>query len=56
MAEVTIDIDVECQECGEGLDVLVPYAGTFQIVPCTKCLAEARQVGYDEGLSDGEYD
>jgi hypothetical protein len=56
MAELTVPIDVECQVCGTELDVVVTLNSTIQVEPCTKCLRVERQVGYDEGLSDGEYE
>lgn len=53
MAELTVDLDVVCQDCGDDLDVVVTFHNTIQVEPCSKCLAEARREGYDEGLSDG---
>jgi hypothetical protein len=51
MADVTVKIDVECQKCGADLATDV-YGTLIQIEPCSECLAEARQDGYDDGLND----
>ena len=53
MAELTVEISIECQRCGADLATDV-YGTLIQVEPCSACLAEERQDGYDEGLSDGE--
>ncbi|MHC4704179.1 MAG: hypothetical protein ACYTFQ_26770 [Planctomycetota bacterium] len=53
MADVTVEIDVDCLECGETLKT-DSYKGMILVTPCSKCLAEARREGYDEGYEDAE--
>ncbi len=64
MPEVSVDIQVYCAGCGEGLcnqtDSTTGRHGAPQlrVTPCEHCLDEARDQGddqgYDRGLVDGK--
>ena len=51
-----IDIDIECAECGNGLEA-DQRRGVIGVDPCETCMdkarEEARKTGYAEGSSDG---
>lgn len=64
MPDVTVDVEVYCATCGEGLcnqteSSLTPTRreNQFRVTPCETCLSEARDEGdaegYDRGLKDG---
>lgn len=52
---MTIDLEIKCT-CGAKLEASIDYNYndvTILVEPCSDCLAEARQDGYDEGHTDG---
>ena len=59
MTEISVNIIVECS-CGNNLSGQAiggnDYRGNpvITIEPCEKCLGEARNEGYEEGLAEGE--
>lgn len=61
MPEITIDIEVWCSECGQGICHLASDHGRnkpgIDVGLCDKCLKaardEARNEGYDEGYQKG---
>ncbi len=60
MADLDIDVVVECGTCGKELDadVSCPRTGVLSVdaLPCSDCLKAERQEGYDEGVEDGSHD
>ena len=64
MPDVTVNIDVYCGRCGEGLcgQTEVKAASYynsqpgFHVEPCEKCLDAAEVKGYDEGYGKGQDD
>ena len=63
MPIMTVEFEVFCAECGEGLCNLatVEEGGRFsssgqivRVMPCPKCLVAAREEGYEEGKKEAE--
>jgi hypothetical protein len=58
MPEFTVDFEVYCSKCGAGLcnqsttEVRRGYP-RVTVEPCTKCLDDAKNEGYDEGYKTG---
>jgi len=53
-AEVDVDFEVRCDECGNGLCGITNVDGnSIHVGPCEKCLEEAKQEGHDEGYNEG---
>jgi hypothetical protein len=61
MPDIVVSIDIWCAGCGAGLCPGTmtgsPSRGNvnenFQVEPCSRCLADARKDGRDEGYTDG---
>ncbi len=60
MPDVTIDVEVYCAICGEGLcnqteSVTGPVRQQpqFRVEPCERCLEQAQTEGYDKGWAVG---
>lgn len=60
MPDITVNVEVYCARCGEGLcgqtDSIRGYnrgEPQFRVEPCEKCLDVAKDVGDDEGYSRG---
>lgn len=57
MPDITIDVAVLCDRCGEVLQAESKdgYQGTkeFHVEPCEKCLDVAKDEGDDEGFARG---
>lgn len=57
MAEITIDMTVDCEKCGSRLKATGGnYSNGTAYVdaePCKTCLEEAREEGYQDGYSTG---
>ena len=51
MVMITVEVNLECAECGEKLCALKDRKGYLQIAPCDRCLDDAY---YDGSVSDGE--
>ena len=59
-AEVKIDIDVYCGDCGDGLcNISDGGDGEVTVGPCPKCIEsakdEARSEAYDTGYEDAKF-
>ena len=44
-----------CAECGWELECVEKEDGTYSIEPCSTCINEAFDDGYDAGYDDGDY-
>lgn len=60
MPDVTIEVEVYCESCGEGLCNQTTFCETyhrrcpsFRVEPCQRCLDAAKREGYDEGYDEG---
>ncbi len=57
MPDITIDVSVSCDRCGETLEVESKEghygAKEFHVEPCEKCLDVAKEEGDDEGHARG---
>jgi hypothetical protein len=58
MPEVSVEIEVWCNECGEGLcSESTGGSAAVYVNPCPKCMAQAEDTGdatgYDRGYADG---
>lgn len=60
MPEISVNIEVFCAKCGEGLCNQTEFTTTryrgepsFRVMPCERCLAEAHDDGYNEGHDKG---
>lgn len=57
-----ITLSVACDQCGEELEVACLASNrrhedmVLRVTPCPKCLAEAKDKGYDEGHDAGYED
>jgi len=50
MSDITFDIGVVCERCGNDLSALYDERkGNLIVEPCDKCLNEADDEGYDRG-------
>lgn len=63
MPEVTIDVEVYCADCGEGLCSQTESVRSyrrgepqFRVEACKRCLEVTRDEGYEEGYSKGQKD
>lgn len=61
MPNMSIDFDVYCAVCGEGLCnctevVQNSYQTKIIIKPCPRCIEKAKDEGYCEGYSDANQD
>lgn len=61
MPDVTINIEIYCDRCGDGLCNQSTFTTTrmrrepsFRIEPCKKCLEAAKQDGYSDGFEDAK--
>ena len=57
MPDITINIDVYCSVCGDGLCHLAEQHGTKQAItiePCPRCLDNEKDKGYEEGYAAAE--
>ncbi len=59
MPEATVNIELYCAKCNEGLcsnATFSIYRGypTFTIEPCENCLRDERDDGYQEGHDDAQ--
>ena len=60
MPEVSFNIEIYCDACGEGLCNQSTFTNTrnrgepsFRIEPCKHCLEQAKEEGRDDGYNDG---
>ena len=49
MAEVTVEVQIECSECHGDLKAEM-YRGHLEVTPCNKCNDES----YEEGIKEGK--
>ncbi len=61
MPTIEAEFEVYCDRCGAGLcnatNVVTDYRGTrANVEPCTACLENERDKGYDEGYDQGVAD
>jgi len=61
MPEIEVNIEVYCAVCGEGLCNQTEFVKTyrrgessFRVEPCSKCLQEAKDQGYEEGYEEAK--
>lgn len=61
MPDVTINIEVYCARCGEGLCNQTEFTRTrgrgepcFRVEPCERCMDAAYEEGYRKGMSEWE--
>ena len=61
MPEVTVDVEVYCAKCGEGLCNQTESTRTrrrqepaFLVAPCEKCLQDAYDRGFDAGYDKAQ--
>ena len=54
MSTVNIDLDVECNECGEDLELSNGRYGRITAEPCETCMKKAKDEAYNEGYEKGE--
>ena len=54
MPIIELDVEVYCEECGQGICHLVTVdRGTrLHIAPCDRCMAAAKEQGYDQGYDE----
>lgn len=54
MPNMSIDFDVYCAVCGEGLcNCTKVYQTKIIIKPCPRCIEKAKDEGYREGYDEG---
>ena len=57
MADVTIDLEILCDDCGLNFEKsMFVNGGTIYITPCPHCLDEAFAEGSREGHAEGYAD
>jgi DNA mismatch repair protein MutH len=44
-----IEVSVECQACGQILDVTVKRGNEIHVKPCSGCMDDAYNKGFDKG-------
>lgn len=49
---ITFEIEVECDQCGNDLDVSF-NGNVLSVDPCETCLNNERSKGHDEGYDEG---
>jgi len=55
MTQVTFEIEVWCDKCGDGLcHISRGDLGYILVGPCPACLSEARAEGYADGHTEGQ--
>ena len=56
MPEITFDLDLICNSCGNDLYVNLKksFSGYLMIEPCEHCLEEAEENGYDRGNAENK--
>jgi len=57
MPEVRVDIEVWCNECGDGICHLATEhrkGGGLDVTPCVKCMNANYNNGYKAGKADAE--
>lgn len=52
--DVNFEFAVYCTECGAELKADFNYSKDLEVEPCTKCIDNAKDEGYEEGRADAE--
>lgn len=55
MAEIRVELEITCAECGEELELSEQrFANRISLKPCEYCMNKAHEEGVEEGIEERE--